>query len=245
MKIADFNEIILGSKNINLKTEPIDPNSDTRRYSARKMDSYSLKALTTQVRNARNLIDAISISLIAQSLIQKAITISSRLRNISQEALITGKIDTLEYDRSISDINASLRGIDNIYTSPILRAYSDIRTGDTNRVNVNNKVPDIRNEIDFLINLTSKRGIPEKNDIERIDRTINSLKEVIEKIDIPPFMEMRKYSYKLTNYDNSMNARDSQKIIKKVGSQILNNPEMALVAQGNIHKASVANLFLS
>jgi hypothetical protein len=245
MKIADFNEIIPERKNINLKTEPIDSNSDTRRYSARKTDSYSINALTTHIRNVRNLIDAISISLIAQSLIQKAITISSRLRNISQEALITGKIDTPEYDRSISDINASLRGIDNIYTSPILRAYSDIRTGDTKRVNVNSKLPDIRNEIDFLINLTSKRGILEKNEIEKIDRTINSLKEVMEKIDIPPFMEMRQISYKLTDYDNSMNARDSQKIIKKVGSQILNNPEMALAAQGNIHAASVANLFLS
>jgi hypothetical protein len=204
-----------------------------------------MKSLTSHVRNVRNLIDAISISLVAQSLIQKAITVSSRLRNISQEALITGKMDTQEYEISLSDINTSLREIDNIYTSPILRAYSDIRTGVTSRVNVNNKLPDIRNEIDFLINLTSKGGILEKNNIEKIDRTINSLKEVIEKTDIPPFMEMGKIPFELTDYENSMNARESQKTIKKVGSQIINNPEMALVAQGNIHTASVENLFLS
>lgn len=241
---ADLHGVTTERKDSNLKPESTHSNPDKREYTTRNPDSHSIIARTSHVRKERQLIDALSIAQIAQSLIMKAITISSRLRNISHEAIITAKIDTQEFDRAISEINTSLRGINNIYTSPVLRAYSDITNEDTT-VNAHSILPNIRNEIDSLFNLTSKPGIPDKNAIEKIDGIIGSLQKKSEKIATPPLAEKKPIIFARSNYDNSRNDQVSENIIKKVSGQIINNPQRALAAQGNIPTASVVNLFLS
>ncbi len=241
---ADLHGVITARKDSNIKSESIRSNPDKRGYSARNPDSHSIIARTSHIRKERQLIDALSIAQIAQSLILKAITISSRLRNISHEAIITAKIDTQEFDSAISEINASLRGINNIYTSPVLRAYSDITNEDTT-ANAHSVLPNIRNEMDLLLDLTSKPGIPDKNAIEKIDGIIGSLQKKSEKIAVLSLAENKPSISAPSKYDNSRNAQVSQNTVKKVSSQIISNPERALAAQGNIPTASVVNLFLS
>jgi hypothetical protein len=66
----------------------------------------------------RSLNDALNIAQISQSLLQKAMTVSSRLRNIAEQTIVTGRTDHDELRSTIADIQASMQHYGEVVAPP-------------------------------------------------------------------------------------------------------------------------------
>src|SRR5574340_802427 len=104
MKInTDVNEIIFRQAKNNLispKQSSI-PASAGNYSSSPNISGETLSSMDME----RSLMEALSIAQMSQSILHKAMTVSTRLRNIVSQAFTTGKINTDELNRSISEID--------------------------------------------------------------------------------------------------------------------------------------------
>ena len=60
--------------------------------------------MTKRLRRERSLENALSIAQISQQLIQKVMTITQQLKQIANQAMTTGRVNTDELNRVVADI---------------------------------------------------------------------------------------------------------------------------------------------
>lgn len=99
----------------------------------------------------RSVAEALTIAHTASSLINKALSISSQLQNIAQQAISTGNVDNAEVSRTISEINISMSQA----TGQPVFAVIPPAVGGGNREPVRMEVPSARNELDTLGRIAS------------------------------------------------------------------------------------------
>jgi hypothetical protein len=186
----------------------------------------------------RDLYEALSIALTARSLIQKAIEISSRLRNLSQEVIITGNRNPQEYRLALAEINNSLQKINNNYTSPVFHT-NPVKPHQSSSEEPLITLPDIRNELETITALASREGIT-RNDIEDLDIQIQNMRaksaqtDILQSDRILPSHRIRLYNHNDENIPLQ---------VKNAASTIIEHSERASLAQGHLNPHRVMTLF--
>jgi len=186
----------------------------------------------------RDLYEALSIALTARSLIQKAIEISSRLRNLSQEVIITGNRNPQEYQLALAEINNSLLKINNYYTSPVFHT-SPVNPHQSSNEEPLITIPDIQDELKTITTIASSEGMT-SNDIEELDRQIQNMRakssqtDIIQSERILPSRSIRLYNH----HDENINL-----LVKNTASNIIAHAERASFAQGHLNSHRIMTLF--
>ena len=145
-------------------------NSSNNKSFNRKIQGISQnhsQTLGSRISSNRSIGDALTLARISQSLIQKAIIISSRLMNLASEAMTTGKIDTEEVDLAVNEINSSI----STYGSEITTPVTTISDSSPNI----EPMPEFRNDMENLKDEAVKIQNNEKPDIEKIDAITENL----------------------------------------------------------------------
>lgn len=186
----------------------------------------------------RDLYEALSIALTARSLIQKAIEISSRLRNLSQEVIITGNRNPQEYQLALAEINNSLQKINNYYTSPVFRT-NPVKPHQSSNGEPLITIPDIQNELKIINAIASREGMT-TNDIEELDIQIQNMRAKSAQTDILQSDRiLQSNSIRLYNHHDE----NIPLLVKNTASNIIEHSERASLTQGHLNPHRIMTLF--
>ena len=196
----------------------------------RQPDTLQHEAMTNRLRTERSLGDALSIVQMSQNVIQKAISVSTQLKNIASNAIATGKVNTQALNEALSEMRSTF----NAYGEQVSNTVQLYTIPSAKIV----EMPDIRSEMksirDITINLENK-NYAQAGRIESINTVLNDkLKAFIAAEDkITALMRDMAAGSALYSRTHSVD------LVSQVKSVIVANPEYALAAQGNInHKAA-------
>jgi hypothetical protein len=192
------------------------------------------------VSNAKALIDAMVISQIAQNLINRAIEISSKLRDIARNAVASGKINNKELEIALSDTKSSFNKLQEPFSAPVISESTANFTNISKEHNINIELPQLKKETallkEFEAGLSNGKK-PDNNDIEKIDIILNNLQngnQLIDKL----YHQIEK-SFEIIGGHN----KNYVDIILNTSNRITNKPDIALISQGNI-KPETAKILL-
>ena len=236
MKIrADINEILYNTDRIRLDRFY---NNTGHIRGLNKSITRNQQSISADLIRQKELIDAIIISQRAHSYIQKALEISSRLKDAANITLNSGKIQNEEFSDNLSNIQTSLKQVNEDYKSAVEKSRN--KNNGTSNHNNDTALPLIQNEISSLreaaLNLDSgKRPV---HDINIISNTLKKKASVLNNV-INNFMKsMTKIPEDLftpnTDYSN---------LVEATGQDIVSNPDSALITQGNINYKTLQNTF--
>ena len=171
--------------------------------------------------------DALSLVQASQSIIQKALVVTSQLKNMASRALNTGKINQNEVSRMQSEINSSIRDFGHAVTIPV-------QSGNPYGI------PDLKDSMDGLKGISAKLGSGNMPSGEEITKVSDGLKT--------KFKSLEKSEKSLNNsIIGSVNfapskINDAGTAIDDLKSRITQNPSGALAAQGNINRGNASRL---
>ena len=181
--------------------------------------------IRTNLEQEKTLGEALAIVQMSQSLIQRALEISSRLRAIASRAITTGSIDSPELSRAISDASASfaVHG-----ESAPVAAPSPVETQPST-------------ELKELIGITRdmERGtLPENERFDKLDRAL------IEKNDAALIKqeEMMHSLGKLMPQGQWLDEKKVQAVLSDTGRKIEDNPSGGLMSHNRVRPESVIRL---
>ena len=181
------------------------------------------QTLGSRISSNRSIGDALTLARISQSLIQKAIIISSRLQNLASEAITTGKVDTEEVDLAVNEINSSISTYGNEIATPVT-------TITDSSPNIE-PLPEFRSDMENLKDEAVKIQNNEKPDIETIDAITENLitksKQIGDTTNII-FREAAATDIKPNNYS------DVENVVINTTELINGSGTEALISQGNI-----------
>jgi hypothetical protein len=243
MKITnDINDAFQGKIPASVKTGS--GNANIRKESREEIffDRKIANSLTSRLESEKRLSEALSMVQTAHSVIQKAMSISSRLRSMAGEYIATGKADNDELNRIISEIKS--------YTSANTKGQTmSITMPPLSEGHVNNakkpitiKVPDASEELKHLSGAaeelqSGKKPSPERfADIEGSLTTKSSIAVSAMKIVLPPMNIM------VDEHLSRSNITDAGKSAESLSGAIEKNSVSALYAQGNLRKENVKSL---
>ncbi len=193
-------------------------------------------AVLHNISQKKTFIDAVIIAQIAQDFFQKALLISSKLKNLASEALTTGKIKEPELNDTLTNISA-LNNIRDGFTA----ASAVQNNANTSRVGIIAQVPQLQmkedvNSLKEFANDLSTGNIDLKK-IDSINENLtnkasaadNSFNQLIDKLSVP---------------ENLIADSDVKypELGQYTASQIAKYPENAIKSQGNINYEAVKNL---
>jgi hypothetical protein len=219
-------------------------NANIRRESREEIffDQKIAHSLTSRLESEKRLSEALSMVQTAHSVIQKAMSISSRLRGMAGEYIVKGKADHDELNRIISEIksytSANAKGQTMTITMPPLSEGSV----NTSKKPVSIQLPDASDDLKRLSGAAEelqagKKPSPEMfTDIEKSLTTksaiaVSAMKTVL------PHMNMI-----MDEHLSRSNIKDAGKAAESVSVAIEKNSVSALYAQGNIRKENVKAL---
>jgi hypothetical protein len=198
----------------------------------REISSSTLQNLSQK----RSFVDAVIITQIAQDFFQKAILISSKLKNLAAETLTTGKIKETELNDTLQGISSLNKIQDGFAAASTVQNNANL-----NHVGVIIQIPQIqmKEDIDslkeFANDLTA--GNINLKKIDRINENLsnkasaagNSFKQFITKLSVPESIVA----------DSVVKFPE---LSQNTVSQIAKYPQAALISQGNINYEAVKNL---
>ncbi|MBN2039112.1 MAG: hypothetical protein JW864_03665 [Spirochaetes bacterium] len=164
MKIDINNEIIItgGVKRHNLN-KPVKDSAGTK--AAGNIPVQDVQ----NISNSKAYIDAVAISQMAWSFFQTAYLISSSLRKIANDAVLTGSIDQDELNKAMTGINASLSGLQEEGPA-VLNALQQNNISAFGFTRADIDVPEAAADLVSLEEAASVLSAGEKPDLKRIDR---------------------------------------------------------------------------
>ena len=175
------------------------------------------QGISNRLTMDRSLADALNIAQVSTSIVQKAMVVSSRLRNIAAEAVISGRVDTAALQETVSQIPADLDRFGEAVQGPP-RTFSNSGAA----VDVTDVMKDLAGMAENL----GRGTIPAEEAFDRLDGTLKTrgielaeLSRVLESEIAPSGAVFRDYTPDLP---------------RQTGEAIIGNPNQALIAQGNI-----------
>jgi hypothetical protein len=215
-------------KNISFNTTPVTGNRVEAKIPAadRAAGNLTPKTLVSRLGIERSLGDALSIAQMSQSVIERALAISSRLKSIAAGAMVTGKINAPELDQAFNEIKSALGGYgEQPYSPARIQTQPSVKIVELPDIN-----PDIKSLRDAAKGL-QEGNYPRAESMESLRRSLNeklsSFRASEEKI-----TEMMRET--ASGYVRN-NRIQSGELTSRVSAGILANPELALTAQGNIN----------
>ncbi|MCU0846528.1 MAG: hypothetical protein MUD12_01415 [Spirochaetes bacterium] len=171
--------------------------------------------------------DALSLVLVSQSIIQKALVITSQLKNMASQALNTGKINQNEVSRMQSEINSSIRDFGHAVTIPV-------QSGNPYGIT------DLKDSMDGLKGISSKIGSGDMPSAEEITKVSNGLKSKFESL----IKSEKSLNHSIIGSVDFAPAKinDAGTAIEDLKSRITDNPSGALAAQGNINRENASRI---
>jgi hypothetical protein len=191
----------------------------------RRTGRASLTSVPNKSKIAKSVGDALSIAQMSQSLIQRALSISSRLNSIAQDAISTGKINVQEINETLSDIKNTLGGYEETMANPV-QALA---------------LPDIAGEIQTVKDIAAELKKGAIVNTERMDSLNKSLNE--------KFMAFRTIEERFAGMmDQSATGYpagivNSRELISSIKTEMEKNPAHAIAVQGNIQRLAAGKLF--
>ncbi|MCP4761358.1 MAG: hypothetical protein GY870_06225 [archaeon] len=223
------------------------PSPELRRFPGKETitDNTYLKQSNPIIQNqshARSLIDAMVISQMAQSLVHKAIQISSRLKNVAMEAITSGKTKGDELRIALSETRNSF----NKMNESFIPAVTDFSTAYSPEVQQGKRItielPQLKKEVDLLNEFENELSSGIKPDLNKIEIISNSLQEKTSSIDTTINQLGISLGTENKDYNESFNT-DYPDLVKKMKSQILEIPDNAFISQGNLNPEMAKSLF--
>lgn len=201
------------------------------------------KNITRTIQNtaqARTLIDAMVISQIAQSVINRALNITSRLRDIARDALSSGRINSEKLMEAVSSTRASFQNMNEAFSPPAVSIPPVNTSAINNEHGTEIKIPELNIDTDILSaleNKTNRGEVPSRADIQNLDSILENLKtnEAALKnnlVRIEAALEIDTGT--AVNYEG---------MISSAADSISGNPGLALISQGNINPENARALF--
>jgi len=185
------------------------------------------QGISNRLSMDRSLADALSIAQVSASLVQKAIVVSSRLRNIAAEALASGRIDTAALEETVSQIPADLE------------RFSDVMPGHP-RVNMDAGTARTVNVSDIL---AETAGVA-----ENIRQGNIPGEEIFNRLDDNLVARQRDLGEVAAGLENRIGARGpvfkdvTPNLTGSTVETIIGKPGDALAAQGNVIAENAAAL---
>ncbi len=177
-----------------------------------------------------SLADALTIAQVSSNIVQKAMVVSSRLRNIAAQALVSGRVDVTALQETVSQIPEDLNRFSDTFQKPP-QVPAEMKAVSREVMEIPGAINNIR---DIAENLNAG-NIPEGETFNEIDRSLQgrdtALKEVAN--------TFKRDILQVTGVD----IREIQpEMPEQVSAAITGAPKTALAAQGNIIAETVAIL---
>jgi hypothetical protein len=198
-------------------------------------DPQIAQSIASRLSVEKSLGEALSIAQASQSLLQKAMIISSQLRSMATQAAVTGRVNASELGMALSDINSSLSSYNGGVVGPVstpLSQGSDLPS-----------LPGIENEIATVGSLARTMQGGQSVSAATFDGLMDSLAG--KSADYEAFITAA--SQKLANLGESysLQAGAPVKNLEPLSNLLVNNPSLALSAQGNVSPQDVFRLLNS
>ena len=206
-----------------LQPQALNPNfKGINTEAALPVSSQTLQSLSKK----RTFIDAIIIAQIAQSFFQKAILISSELKSIASEAIVSGNMK----ERELTDILTGARStLNELQEAPQIAANLNYMTI-YQYTGIKIDIPDITKELNSLDIFAKELSAGTIPNLKSIDRIKDSLTTKISALNsyYNQFIEELDLSSRLNS------AMKNADLIANTINRIINSPQDALNSQGNI-----------
>ncbi|MDY6933216.1 MAG: hypothetical protein SVZ03_03220 [Spirochaetota bacterium] len=236
MKInADVYEVLYGRRGAGVAPP------DKRVANSNRITPQIHESVSTNASRGRELIDAFIIANMAQVFINKALEISSRLRNIASEAITGGKIEYTEFSEVMSSIKISLSEMNEGMVNTVDLANVENRGIGNGDEDIINSLPPIKSEIDKLNILSSELesgGRPELNRIDILSDNLSNKAILVENL----LSNARNTIIDpMSNYYYNPNT-DYSKSLGQIGRELIENPNIAIRTQGNVNPEMLRSL---
>jgi len=199
----------------------------------RQPDIFPHEAMANRLRTERALGDALSIVQISQNVIQRAISVSTQLKNIASNAIASGKINTQALNEALSEMRSAFNAFGEqvynplqLYTIPSAKIV---------------EMPDIRSEMKSISDITNNlenRNYAQAGRIESVNAALNDKLKAFKAAEDKITVLMRDMT---AGYATDIRMRPGE-LANRVKSEIINNPVYALAAQGNINHNAAGRL---
>ncbi|HOO71259.1 MAG TPA: hypothetical protein PK926_05815 [Spirochaetota bacterium] len=235
MKIrTDVNEVVYTPQK-NVKSAVSSSAKGSGRDVSVSPDPQIIQSIASRINAERSLGEALSIAQASHSLLQKAMIISSQLRNMAVQAAATGKVNSSDLGIVLSDINSSLNSAGSGIVAPV-NAYIQ-------PVPELPQMPSIGPELNEIASTAEMFQNEQPPRIETIDTLIQSItnKSAVYETYIRTVSEQMNNLGKdyaaliLPGTKGNSNYRD----------MILQNPVSSITAQGNIPSNDVYRILNS
>ena len=222
MKIRTDLAEIIPQKNLNF-TPPPKIRQGVPAREKKLMNAERIQVNPGRLQQERTLADALAIAQISQSLIQKAIVVSGRLKNIASEALFAGKVDVNELSNVISDMNTAFmketgaaisQTTFNPVTPPVPRIDEEVNALTKFAQNMKQGGEIRMQDIAAVLDSLNNKSAAAKNSVHEIKSSLGNV---------------------LSGYPKSVEA-DYGTLAGTTANAILSNTDQALAAQGNIRR---------
>lgn len=216
--ISDNNDIIQGRGTSLFKTNTI-VKRPIGKHSFKSSASLNVSGSLRQSGSAhkRSITDALSISLAAQRIIQRAIEVSSRLQGMAQKAILTGKADFEEVIGAVARVRDVVQEMPDTEVASVAATSLDIVPVNPSGSNAGKSK--------YLAETVTKLREVESS----VSANISSLGKQLE-----PLVSGSKI--------DSLSDETVTSLNRETAFQITNDPKSALKSQGNIDPGFVARI---
>jgi hypothetical protein len=188
--------------------------------------TISAKSISDRLTIERSLGDALSIAQMSQNVIQKALSISSRLKGIATAAMATGSLNTQALNETLNDIRSTLE----VYGEKAPSPMQSVATPSAKII----EVPGMRGVLSSVGDIAGALEKGSFNQSDRIETATRNLNELLTQNKIAENRITDLMRETAAGYAPSTPAR-SRELLGQITAAITNNPDFALSVQGNIN----------
>ncbi len=218
---TDIKNLSLGNASFIRKTTDVPLYGDIQ-----ENPRLSTKSISDRLSVERSLGDALSIAQMSQNVIQKALSISSRLKGIAAAAMATGSVNTQALNETLNDIRSTMDFYGEKVPSPL-------QSGAAPSAKII-EIPDMRDALSSVRDVagTLEKGIYNQSDrIEALTRNLNDLLTQYRITENRITDLMRETA---AGFTPPTPTRPGQ-LLGQITAAITSNPDYALSVQGNIN----------
>ena len=201
----------------------------------RETARISTKSINNRLSIDRSLSDALSIAQMSQNVIQRAMSISLRLKSIASDAIFSGRINTQALTETLSDIRSALGD----YGEPVPNPVQPFAMRSVKIV----EMPDISREIKSLRDITRNLQNGDFAQTGRIEAVSRSLNDKLKAFKASEEKITDVLQTTTAGYDSGQQTHIPE-LTSRVRAVIEASPGLALTAQGNISHATASRFIV-
>jgi hypothetical protein len=222
-------------RNISFNSAPLTRNAPVVPTPRNNSESSraSMRTITERLGIERSLSDALSIAQMSQNVIQKAISISLRLKNIASTAMASGSVNNQALTEAMSDIRSAIGAYGEQVSNPVQPAA----TPAAKIIDM----PDIRNTLSSVRDIAGAVQKGEYNQAEHIEAINKNLTDQLKNYRIAESRITDLMRESTAALAPNAGIRSGE-LVRQTTAAIQANPEYALSVQGNINHVTAERL---